>query len=150
MPLDALDQKTLSSLPRLSEVYDAYGVEVNALSVSEIFELYERTGFLYPDKAARLLPHLEQVRENWRRMLRGGDSLLYVLTAGDKKSGRASIAVWRTTHYGWTSQHLVSEHNPVASRAATLAGTAPSLLRGGAEPHQASIGPDSRFPSSAF
>ncbi len=36
MPLDALDQKTLSSLPRLSDVHDSYGVEVNALSVSEI------------------------------------------------------------------------------------------------------------------
>ncbi len=67
MPLDALDQKTLTSLPLLSEVYDTYGVQVNALSVNEIFALYERTGFLYPDKAARLFPHLPQVRENWRR-----------------------------------------------------------------------------------
>jgi len=55
MALDALDQKTLSSLPRLSEVYDAYGVEVNALSLNEIFALYERAGFLYPEKAARLI-----------------------------------------------------------------------------------------------
>jgi len=37
-------------------VYDAFGVEVNALSVEEIFALYEHTGFLYPDKAARLFP----------------------------------------------------------------------------------------------
>src|SRR5256885_17266820 len=124
MPLDALDQKTLNSLPRLSEVYDAYAVQVNALSVNEIFALYERTGFLYPEKAARLLPHLGLVRENSRRMLRGGDSLLYVLTAGDKKRGRASIAVWRTTHHAWTSQHLGSENNPIASRAVMLAGTA--------------------------
>src|ERR1700704_5223434 len=101
MPLDALDQETLTSLPRLSEVYEAYGVQVNALSVNEIFALYERAGFLYPEKAARLLPHLGQVRENWRRMLLGGDSLLYVLTAGDRKKGLASIAVLRTTHYGW-------------------------------------------------
>src|SRR5260370_21035013 len=108
MPLDALDQKTLSSLPRLSEVYDAYGVQVNALSVNEIFALYERTGFLYPEKAARLLPHLGQVRENWRRMLQAGDTLLYALTAGVRQKSLASTAVWRTTHYGWTSQHLVS------------------------------------------
>src|SRR5213080_266668 len=47
MPLDALDEKTLTSLPRLSDVYDAYGVRVNALSVNEIFALYERAGFLY-------------------------------------------------------------------------------------------------------
>src|SRR5260370_30135857 len=108
MPLDALDQKTLNSLPRLSEVYDAYGVQVNALSVNEIFALYERTGFLYPEKAARLLPHLGQVRENWRRMLQGGDSLLYGLTAGHRQKGLASIAVCRTTHYGLASQHLGS------------------------------------------
>ncbi len=150
MPLDALDQKTLNSLPRLSEVYDAYGVQVNALSVNEIFALYERTGFLYPDKAARLLPHLGQVRENWRRMLRGGDSLLYVLTAGDKKRGRASIAVWRTTHYGWTSQHLVSENNPVASRAVMLAGTAASILRGVDDSLQNWFRPENRFPSRVF
>ena len=150
MPLDALDKKTLSSLPRLSDVYDSYGVEVNALSVSEIFALYERTGFLYPDKAARLLPHLEQVRENWRRMLRGGNSLLYVLTAGDDKRGRASIAVWRTTHYGWTSQHLVSENNPVASRAVILAGTAASILRDVDESHQNWFRPENRFPSRVF
>src|SRR6266567_6163269 len=150
MPLDALDQKTLNSLPRLSEVYDAYGVQVNALSVNEIFALYERTGFLYPDKAARLLPHLGQVRENWRRMLRGGDSLLYVLTAGDKKRGRASIAVWRTTHYGWTSQHLVSENNPIASRAVMLAGTAASILRGVDDSLQNWFRPENRFPSRVF
>jgi hypothetical protein len=150
MPLDALDQKTLASLPRLSDVYDAYGVEVNALSVNEIFALYERTGFLYPEKAARLLPHLGQVRENWRRMLEGGDSLLYVLTAGDRKKGLASIAVWRTTRYGWTSQHLVSENNPVASRAVMLAGTAASILKGADESHQNWFRPENRFPSRVF
>ena len=90
MPLDQLDQQMVDSLPQLADVYDRYGVQVNALSVSEIFALYERTGFLYPDKAARLFPHLAQVRENWRRMLKVGDSLLYVLTAGDHKK-RAGI-----------------------------------------------------------
>src|SRR5207245_3073353 len=104
MALDALDQKTVTSLPGLSEVYDAYGVQVNALSVDEIFALYERTGFLYPDKAARLCPHLPQVRENWRRMLSAGESLLYVLTSGDKQRGLASVECWRTTSTGGTSQ----------------------------------------------
>jgi hypothetical protein len=58
MPLDVSDQEVIKSLPRLADVYDAYGVQVNALPVDDIFSLYERTGFLYPDKAARLLPHL--------------------------------------------------------------------------------------------
>lgn len=150
MPLDALDQKTLKSLPRLSDVHGFYGVEVNALSINQLFALYERTGFLYPGKAARLTPHLGQVRENWRRMLRGGESLLYVISSGNDKSGRASIAVWRTTHHGWMSQHLVSENNPLGSRAVMLAGTAASILRGVDESYQNWFRPENRFPSRVF
>lgn len=150
MPIDALDQEIINSLPRLADVYEAYGVQVNALPVDEIFSLYERTGFLYPDKAARLLPHLEQVKENWRRMLRRGDSLLYVLTAGDQKHGLASIAVWRTARNGWTSQHLVSENNPYASRAVMLSGSAASFLKGVDASHQNWFRPENRFPSRVF
>src|ERR1700745_2684706 len=150
MALDALDQKTLKSLPRLSELHALYGVEGNALSMNQLFALYERTGFLYPGKAARLTPHLGQVRENWRRMLRGGESLLYVVCAGHDKSGRASIAVWRTTHHGWMSQHLVSENNPLGSRAVMLGGTAASILRGMDESYQNWFRPENRFPSRVF
>jgi hypothetical protein len=148
--LDTLDQRTLESLPRLSDVNTSYGVEVNALSINQLFALYERTGFLYPEKAARLTPFLERVRDNWRRMLRGGESLLYVLTAGDEKKGYASIAVWRTTHHGWMSQHLVSENNPLGSRAVILAGTAASVLRGVDESHQNWFRPENRFPARVF
>jgi len=150
MPIDARDQEIINSLPRLADVYEAYGVQVNALPVDEIFALYERTGFLYPDKAARLLPHLEQVKDNWQRMLKSGDSLLYVLTAGDQKRGRASIAVWRTARNGWTSQHLVSENNPYASRAVMLAGSAASFLKGTDESSQNWFRPENRFPSRVF
>lgn len=150
MVLDALDQKTFKSLPRLSEAHSSYGVEVNALTINQLFALYERTGFLYPGKAARLTPHLGQVRENWRRMLRGGESLLYVLTSGDERGGRASIAVWRTTYHGWMSQHLVSENNPLGSRAVMLAGTAASILRGADDSYQNWFRPENRFPSRVF
>jgi len=150
MPLDVSDQEVIKSLPRLADVYDAYGVQVNALPVDDIFSLYERTGFLYPDKAARLLPHLGQVKENWRRMLACGDSLLYVLTAGDERHGRASIAVWRTAPNGWTSQHLVSENNPFGSRAVMLSGSAASYLKGVDKSHQNWFRPENRFPSRVF
>jgi hypothetical protein len=150
MSLHTLDQETIDSLPRLADVYDAYGVQVNALSVEEIFSLYELTGFLYPDKAARLFPHFGQVRENWRRMLSAGDSLLYVLTAGDRKRGRASLAVWRTTHNGWMSQHLVSENNPYASRAVMLAAAAASIRKGCDLSAQNWFRPENRFPARVF
>jgi hypothetical protein len=150
MLLDAQDREIVEKLPRLSELHAAYGVQVNAITVSELFALYERTGFRYPDKAARLTPHIEQVRENWRRMLRGGASLLYVLTAGDEEQGRASLAVWRTTHKGWMSQHLVSEGNPYASRAVMLDAAAASILKGVDESAQNWFRPENRFPARVF
>src|SRR6266852_3204979 len=150
MLIGRLDQETVDSLPRLADVYDAYGVEVNALSVEEIFALYEHTGFLYPDKAARLFPHLPKVRENWRRMLSAGESLLYVLTAGDKKRGRASLAVWRSTRNGWMSQHLVSENNPYASRAVMLAAAAARIRKGCDLSAQNWFRPENRFPARVF
>jgi hypothetical protein len=150
MSFDSVDQKTVDSLPHLSEIYDWYGVQVNALSVAEVFSLYEHTGFLYPDKAARLFPHLPQVRENWRCMLRAGESLLYVLTAGDAKRGRASLAVWRTTLHGWMSQHLVSENNPYASRAVMLAAAAATIRKGLDLSAQNWFRPENRFPARVF
>src|SRR2546430_4803126 len=150
MVLETLDQKTVDSLPHLPDIYDAYGVQVNALSVSEIFALYEHTGFLYPEKAARLFPHLGKVRENWRRMLSADESLLYVLTAGDKKRGRASLAVWRTTHHGWMSQHLVCENNPYASRAVMLAAAAGAIRKGADLSAQNWFRPENRFPARVF
>src|ERR1700732_2308080 len=150
MLIGRLDQETVDDLPRLADVYDAYGVEVNALSVEEIFALYEHTGFLYPDKAARLFPHFSQVRENWRRMLSAGESLLYVLTAGDKKRGRASLAVWRSTRNGWMSQHLVSENNPHASRAVMLAAAAATIRKGCDLSAQNWFRPENRFPARVF
>jgi hypothetical protein len=150
MLLETKDLEIVDKLPRLSELHTAYDVQVNAISVSDLFDLYERTGFLYPDKAARLTPHIEQVRENWRQMLRGGESLLYVLTAGDEEKGRASLAVWRTTQKGWMSQHLVSEGNPYASRAVMLDAAAASILKGVDESAQNWFRPENRFPTRVF
>jgi hypothetical protein len=150
MPFDAIDQETVNKLPRLSELHAAYGVQVNSIGVDELFDLYERTGFLYPEKAVRLLPHLNKVKENWSRMQRAGETLLYILTAGNAQKGRAALAVWRTTHLGWTYQHLVSEGNPYASRAVMLAAGASSILKGSDESSQNWFRPENRFPARVF
>lgn len=150
MPLDALDQETVNKLPRLSQVRAAYGVQVNEVNIDELFNLYQRTGFLYPEKASRLVPHLELVKENWRRMLRAEESLLYVLTGGDDDRGKASLAVWRSSHHGWTYQHLVSENNPFASRSVMLAAEAESILKGSDESAQNWYRPENRFPARVF
>jgi hypothetical protein len=141
--------QSLGSVPQLSSLYATYGAEINALSVEQIFALYERTGFLYPEKAARLRPHLELVLHNWRKMLRAGESLLYILTAGDETRGMASLAVWRTVPHGWMSQHLVSDNNPFASRAVMLAAAAGKILRG-TDDAQNWFRPENRFPARVF
>jgi hypothetical protein len=150
MPLDALDQETVNKLPRLSELHAAYGVQVNTIDIDELFDLYERTGFLYPEKASRLLPHMDRVKENWRRMLHAEESLLYILTAGDTQRGRAALAVWRSARHGWTYQHLVSENNPYASRAVMLAAEAESILKGSDQSSQNWFRPENRFPARVF
>jgi hypothetical protein len=149
MSSDAQHLQALSSVPQLSSLYATYGVEVNTLSVEQIFALYERTGFLYPGKAARLRPHLGLVLKNWRKMLRAGESLLYILTAGDEARGMASLAVWRTAPHGWMSQHLVSDNNPFASRAVMLAAAAGKILRG-TDDAQNWFRPENRFPARVF
>jgi hypothetical protein len=140
----------INSFPEASGLYATYGVQVNAVSVDEVFALYQRSGFLYREKAARLRPHWARIKENWRRMIAGGEPLLSVLTAGDDAQGHASLAVWRTTFHGWVLQHLVSENNPLASRAVMLACGAASIQRGTDESGQNWFRPENRFPARVF
>src|SRR5262249_5165955 len=103
-----------------------------------------------PDKAARLMPHMDLVRENWRRLLRAGNSLFYVLSAGSEQKKWASIAVWRTTRSGWTWQHHVAEKSPLSSRAIMLGGLAACIQRGTEKAHQNWFRPENRFPARVF
>lgn len=150
MSLNYIEEDILKGLPPLAAVNATFGIEINALGVEELFELYRRTGFLYPAKAARLLPHMDLVRENWHRLLTAPDSLLYVLTSRNKDAGLASIAVWRTTRDGWTWQHHVSDKNPLGSRSVMLGGLAACILRGDEQAHQNWFRPENRFPARVF
>jgi hypothetical protein len=129
---------------------DVERIQVNALSVDELFALYDRTGFLYPAKAARLTPYMSVVQENWRRLLQAGDSLLHILTAGDRQQGQASVVIWRTTLDSWVWQHLVCEGNPLRSRAVMLSGMDRCSRLDAAESQQNWFRPENRFPSRVF
>jgi hypothetical protein len=135
----------------LATALDAdFRIQVNALGVDDLFALYERAGFLYPAKAARLTPHLAVVRDNWRRLLQAGDSLLYVLTAGNADDGYASVSVWRTTGDSWVWQHLVCEGNPLRSRAVMLGGLVRCVRQEIGESQQNWFRPENRFPARVF
>jgi hypothetical protein len=145
----AVSGGTLDKSGTLSSAEGGVDVQVNVLGIDELFGLYERTGFLYPAKAARLRPHLDTVRENWRRMLQAGDALMFVLSAGHD-DGCASITVWRTTGGSWVWQHLVSEGNPLRSRAVILGGLARNIRGGISESIQNWFRPDNRYPARVF
>jgi hypothetical protein len=146
----AVPDQLVDASSHISDVYAGYGVQMNALSVEELFELYERSGFLYPEKAARLRPHITKIKDNWRRMLASEDALVSVLTSGDSYHGIASLTVWRTAQRGSTLQHLVSENNPFASRAVMLASGAASMENRNEDSGQNWFRPQNRFPARVF
>ncbi|HKT23450.1 MAG TPA: hypothetical protein VJR04_02535 [Terriglobales bacterium] len=146
----AVSDRPIHTSSYLADVYAEYGVEVNAVSVEELFELYERSGFLYPEKAARLRPHITKIKDNWQRMLSSEDSLVSVLTSGDSQRGLASLTVWRTAQRGSMLQHLVSENNPFASRAVMLASGAGSMANRNEDSGQNWFRPQNRFPARVF
>jgi hypothetical protein len=125
-------------------------VQVNALNVDQLFALYERTGFLYPAKAARLTPHLSTVREHWQRLLQSNGSLMYVLSAGDERDGIASIVAWRTTEDSWVWQHLVSDSHPLRLRGVMLGGLVRCIRLGIGTSQQNWFRPENRFPARVF
>jgi hypothetical protein len=96
------------------------------------------------------MPHLQVVKDNWRRLLEAGDSLLYVLTAGNEDEGYASVAVWRTTPDSWVWQHLVSEENPLRSRAVMLGGLVRCMQGAIGDSQQNWFRPENRFPARVF
>lgn len=145
------DRRTEPSASDLATALESdFRIQVNALGIDDLFALYERAGFLYPAKAARLTPHLAVVRDNWRRLLQAGGSLLYVLTAGNDADGYASVAVWRTTNDSWVWQHLVCEGNPLRSRAVMLGGLVRCVREEIGESQQNWFRPENRFPARVF
>jgi hypothetical protein len=149
MPSAVWAREDVGASSRLGEEH-VWDVQVNALGVDELFALYERTGFLYPAKAARLIPHLDAVRENWDRLLHAGESLLYILTAGDREEGYASLAVWRTARSSWVWQHLVCESSPLQSREVMLGGLVRCMRHSVGESQQNWFRPENRFPARVF
>jgi hypothetical protein len=137
--------------PSDAELNPTFGMEVNALSVDALFDLYERTHFIYPAKREKLAPVWPVVKRNWQSLRKAGELLLSSMSVADPATGAvSSITKWRTSRYGWLIQHLVSDGNPLGTRAvmngAIMAAYAAGLDRG----YQNWFRPDNRFPARVF
>jgi hypothetical protein len=124
---------------------------VNRLSIDDLFQRYMQTGFLYPDKLARLAPFTAEIMENWRRAAASPDTLLRIVTySGTRERTWASLATWRHTADAWCIQHLVSRGDPLASRAVLLAELDAMIEDPEHLSSQNWFRPDNRLPSRVF
>lgn len=131
--------------------YETYGCRVNQLDVRWLFQRYEAGGFLYQEKRDRLLPYFSEIEDNWRRMLRGGELLLWTLTYDSPRTEAwATVSSWRSTNTGWHTQHTVSLGGPAGSRAVLLAAQAGRIRDGLDSSHQCWFSPTNRFAQRIF
>jgi hypothetical protein len=133
------------------DVNPLFGIEVNALSVDALFDLYERTRFLYPAKREKLAPVWTVVKGNWERLRKAGELLLSSMSVTDHSTGAlSSITKWRSSRYGWLIQHLVSDGNPLGTRAVMNGAIAAAYVAGRDRGYQNWFRPDNRFPARVF
>ena len=93
-----------------------------------LINLYERAGFLYPEKKKRIAPYMDLILDNWEAALKLDDLLINIIRfkgKSKKKEQLTSITFWRTTYNSWVAQHLVSTGFP--------AGVCAMMLRAQAE-----------------
>ncbi|KPA13389.1 serine/threonine protein kinase [Candidatus Magnetomorum sp. HK-1] len=85
-------------------------------ALDRLIALYEKSGFLYPEKKERILPYMDLILNNWRKALKMDDQLLNIVKfTGNNpdKEELTSITFWRTTFNSWVAQHLVSTGFPI-------------------------------------
>ena len=134
-----------------TDVNPPLGIEVNALSVDALFDLYERTNFIYPAKREKLAPVWPIVKRNWHDLRKAGELLLSSMSVTDPGTGAvSSITKWRTSRYGWLIQHLVSDGNPLGTRAVMNGAITAAYAAGRDRGYQNWFRPDNRFPARVF
>jgi len=98
--------------------FERSGCRVNSISISNLFQHYKDSGFIYPEKEQRIHPHIPLIKKNWNKGLNAGEEILWNVTYSDPLSPRmSSLSVWRTTKNSWVAQHLTSNYPTGASNA---------------------------------
>jgi len=99
-----------------------FNVKFNQESVENLFQQYERIGFIYPEKKALLAPHMQKITENWKTLAGSKENLLWILSGNHKDNNNfSSVSVWKQNNYAMQAQHLVSDGNPFLSLKVMLA-----------------------------
>lgn len=90
--------------------------DFNSYSVEQLFSKYADIGFLYPEKLSFLLPFMDTIKENWKKLSWSIEDLLWIMTLKtEEDKDFASVSVIKQSNYGLLAQHLVSSGNPFYS-----------------------------------
>ena len=93
-----------------------FNIKFNTISVDDLFQQYEKIGFIYPAKKALLAPHMEEINGNWKKLYNSTEKYLWIFSNDPAKvKNFASITAWKQSNYCLQAQHLVSDGNPFLS-----------------------------------
>jgi hypothetical protein len=91
-------------------------IRINAMPAEQLLELYERYNFLYPAKKEKLLPHLDEIRNNLNNAFKLSPSIYRTLTHYDtNREEFATVSAWKYSPSSMIIQHLVS-NTPLKTR----------------------------------
>lgn len=102
--------------------FEDFHVQFNEASIAQLFNNYEKVGFLYPEKKALLAPHFSTITKNWKTLLNSQEDLLWILTKEETDNNKfSSVSIVKQNNHGYLAQHLVSNGNPFMSLSVLLA-----------------------------
>lgn len=102
--------------------FEDFKVKFNEEPVENLFEKYEKVGFLYPEKKALLAPHMKEITKNWKTLVQSEEQFLWILSSEQKDNNNfSSVSAWKQSNFGMQAQHLVSDGNPFLSLKVMLA-----------------------------
>lgn len=111
-------QKAASTQFQLSSLQKEYSRQVeasypglkvaNGVSFEDIWKLLLDSGFLYPEKIARLEPVLTDIQQTVRKLLQANGNLMATAVMRNEKTLEAHMSILRWCEQTWIVQHLAA------------------------------------------
>ena len=104
-----LRNKYISNYTKDAFSYIKFSSNVN---LSELFQHYEKTNFIYKEKNEKIKNFIELIKDNWSIALKPNNKFFktYKIII-DKNPIASSISYWRSTNKSCIVQHLTSENS---------------------------------------
>ncbi|MBP6823388.1 MAG: hypothetical protein KA368_17700 [Acidobacteria bacterium] len=118
MPSNSFIQRAASTQFQLSNLQKEYSRQVeasypglkvaNGVSFEDIWQLLLDSGFLYPEKIARLEPVLPDIQQTVRKLLQANGNLMATAVMRNEKTLEAHMSILRWCEQTWIVQHLAA------------------------------------------